>query len=65
MSGCALDNTIEADCDAAKALAHMNKTGSGRLLVLDGHRLVGVGCPQGFTEILGVSYGFRRNGELA
>jgi Zn-dependent protease/predicted transcriptional regulator len=42
MSGCAPDNTIQADCDAAKALAHMNKTGSGRLLVLDGDRLVGV-----------------------
>ncbi|HSA88071.1 MAG TPA: CBS domain-containing protein [Nitrospira sp.] len=41
MSGCAPDNTIQADCDAAKALAHMNKTGSGRLLVLDGDRLVG------------------------
>ena len=36
------DHTIQADCDAAKALAHMNKTGSGRLLVLDEDRLVGV-----------------------
>ncbi|OQW32304.1 MAG: peptidase M50 [Nitrospira sp. SG-bin1] len=42
MTGCSSENTVQAECDVIKALAQMNKTGSSRLLVLDGDRLVGM-----------------------
>ncbi len=39
---CTADNTIRPDADAAQALERMQRAGSGRLLVADGDRLVGV-----------------------
>jgi predicted transcriptional regulator len=36
------ENTIGPDTDALKALSMMNKTGSSRLMVADGRKLVGV-----------------------
>jgi Zn-dependent protease/predicted transcriptional regulator len=42
MEVCSPEKTVQADSDAGKALAQMNKTRSSRLLVLDGDRLVGV-----------------------
>jgi Zn-dependent protease/predicted transcriptional regulator len=41
-SQCSLDNTISPDTDALKALSMINKTGNSRLLVVEGHKLVGV-----------------------
>ncbi len=42
MDVCSSEKTVQADSDAGKALAQMSKTGSSRLLVLDGDRLVGM-----------------------
>ncbi len=42
MEACSPEKTVQADRDAAKALAQMIKTRSSRLLVLEGDRLVGV-----------------------
>ena len=42
MEVCSPEKTVQADSDAGKALAQMNKTRSSRLQVLDGDRLVGV-----------------------
>ena len=39
---CTKENTIGADENAMKALSIMNKTKSSRLMVLEGHKLVGV-----------------------
>jgi Zn-dependent protease len=39
---CPLDNTVSAESDAMDALSIMNRTGSSRLLVLEGDRLAGV-----------------------
>jgi Zn-dependent protease/CBS domain-containing protein len=39
---CDADNTVGPSDDAMQALAKMNQTGLGRLLVVDGERLVGV-----------------------
>ncbi len=42
MVPCSAENTVEADTDALKALAVMNRTGHHRLVVRDGDRAVGV-----------------------
>ncbi len=42
MEACSPEKTVQADRDAAKALAQMSKTRSSRLLVLEGDRLVGM-----------------------
>jgi CBS domain-containing protein len=42
VSECGVSNTISADADAVAALAKMNRTGNGRLLVVDGSRLAGI-----------------------
>jgi Zn-dependent protease len=39
---CSAENTVAADADARAALLIMNRTGAGRLLVMDGERLAGV-----------------------
>jgi CBS-domain-containing membrane protein len=39
---CSPENTIEPQADAIKALSLMARTGSSRLLVIDGNRMVGV-----------------------
>ena len=39
---CSCDNTISSDADAMKALSNMNRTGTSRLLVVDGDRLAGI-----------------------
>lgn len=39
---CTADNTVGADEDAMRAIAMMTRTGSSRLLVVDGDRLVGI-----------------------
>jgi Zn-dependent protease/predicted transcriptional regulator len=39
---CSLENTISPETDAVQALAMMNKSGNSRLLVVEGHKLVGV-----------------------
>jgi CBS domain-containing protein len=39
---CSEDNTIAPDADAIKALSLMSRTGTSRLLVKEGDRLVGV-----------------------
>jgi len=39
---CSGDNTISPDADAVEALSLMNRTGSSRLMVTEGDRLVGV-----------------------
>ncbi|MBN1425382.1 site-2 protease family protein [Candidatus Fermentibacteria bacterium] len=39
---CTAANTVHPDFDAMKALATMSRTGSSRLMVVDGDRLVGV-----------------------
>jgi Zn-dependent protease/predicted transcriptional regulator len=39
---CSEDNTITPDTDAVKALALMSRTGTSRLMVMEGGRLVGV-----------------------
>ncbi|MDD5640498.1 MAG: site-2 protease family protein [Syntrophales bacterium] len=49
---CSLDNTISADTDAVQALALMNKTGNSRLLVVEGHRLVGILSLKDMMEFL-------------
>lgn len=42
MVPCSAENTVEADTDALKALAVMNRTGHHRLVVREGDRAVGV-----------------------
>lgn len=42
MDGCTEDNTIAPDVDAMQALAKLNRTGSSRLMVVEGDRLAGV-----------------------
>ena len=42
MVPCSAENTVEADTDAMKALAVMNRTGHHRLVLGDGDRVVGV-----------------------
>ncbi len=42
MHSCSPDNTIGADEDALTALSTMNRTGSSRLIVVEGDQLVGV-----------------------
>lgn len=39
---CSAENTVAADADARAALSIMNRTGTSRLLVLDGDRLAGI-----------------------
>jgi predicted transcriptional regulator len=39
---CSVENTIGPQVDAMKALSMMSKTGSSRLLVTDGNRLLGI-----------------------
>jgi len=39
---CSLDNTVDLKADAVEALSLMNRTGSSRLMVTDGNRLVGI-----------------------
>jgi CBS domain-containing protein len=39
---CGPDTTVAPDADVLKALAVMNRTGSSRVLVVDGDRLVGI-----------------------
>jgi Zn-dependent protease/CBS domain-containing protein len=39
---CSAENTIPPETDAVKALSLMNRTGSSRLMVVDGDRLVGI-----------------------
>ncbi len=39
---CSPENTIEPDADAMKALSLMARTGVGRLIVIEGNRMVGV-----------------------
>jgi Zn-dependent protease len=39
---CSLENTIEPQVDAMKALSLMSKTGASRLVVTEGNRLIGV-----------------------
>jgi len=41
-SQCSPENTIEPEADAIKALSLMARTGSGRLIVVEGNRMVGV-----------------------
>jgi len=41
-SQCSPENTIEPQADAIKALSIMARTGSGRLIVIEGNRMVGV-----------------------
>lgn len=40
--GCSSENSIDGQTDAMEALALMNRTGSSRLMVIDGNRLVGI-----------------------
>ncbi len=42
VDGCSEENTIAAETGAGEALARMQKSGRGRLLVVDGGRLAGV-----------------------
>ncbi|MCC2643822.1 MAG: putative zinc metalloprotease containing domain pair [Nitrospira sp.] len=42
MTPCSQENSIQAESDAVKALAQMNRTGVSRLLVFEGDRLVGI-----------------------
>ncbi|ALA59137.1 site-2 protease family protein [Nitrospira moscoviensis] len=42
MRTCSPENTVQAGTDAMAALARMNRTGSSRLMVLDGDKLVGI-----------------------
>jgi CBS domain-containing protein len=42
MGGCSPDNTIAPDADVTKALQLMQKTGSSRLIVAEGDRVVGI-----------------------
>jgi Zn-dependent protease/predicted transcriptional regulator len=39
---CSPDNTVDLKADAVEALSLMNRTGSSRLMVIDGNRLVGI-----------------------
>jgi len=39
---CSSENTIEPDADALTALSRMNRTGSSRLIVVQGRKLVGI-----------------------
>ena len=39
---CTEGNTIDPDADATKALEKMSRTGTGRLMVVDHGRLVGI-----------------------
>jgi Zn-dependent protease/CBS domain-containing protein len=39
---CSAENTVEPQADATQALSLMARTGSGRLIVVEGNRLVGV-----------------------
>jgi predicted transcriptional regulator len=39
---CSAENTITPETDAVKALSLMHRTGSSRLMVVDGDRLVGI-----------------------
>jgi Zn-dependent protease/predicted transcriptional regulator len=39
---CSVDNTIQSDMEASKALQLMSRTGVSRLLVVEGDRLVGI-----------------------
>jgi Zn-dependent protease/predicted transcriptional regulator len=39
---CSADNTISPDADAVQALSQMNRSGTSRLMVVEGDRLVGV-----------------------
>lgn len=41
-AGCSPENTVTPETDAMEALALMNRTGSSRLMVLEGDRLAGV-----------------------
>jgi len=41
-SQCSPENTIEPQADAIQALSIMARTGSGRLIVIEGNRMVGV-----------------------
>jgi predicted transcriptional regulator len=42
MSPCARDNTVGPDEDALKALSVMQRTGNGRLMVVENGRLAGI-----------------------
>lgn len=42
LQSCTDDNTISADADAMDAMSKMNRTGSSRLLVTEGDRLIGI-----------------------
>lgn len=42
MKPCSEDNTVGADIDAVTALSIMHRTGNSRLLVVEGHQLVGI-----------------------
>jgi CBS-domain-containing membrane protein len=39
---CSPENTIEPEADAIKALSLMARTGTGRLIVIEGNRMVGI-----------------------
>jgi Zn-dependent protease/predicted transcriptional regulator len=41
-ANCSIDNTISPDADAVQALSKMNRSGTSRLMVVEGDRLVGV-----------------------
>ncbi len=42
LTRCSVDNTIRPDADSMEALSKMRKTGTSRLVVVDGDRLVGI-----------------------
>ena len=55
MARCTLDNTIGPDADAIKALSAMNRTGSSRLMVVEGQKkLVGIIALKDLLKFLSV-----------
>jgi Zn-dependent protease/predicted transcriptional regulator len=51
---CSGDNTVEPNADAMKALSKMSRTGSSRLLVVEGDRLVGIVTLKDMLKFLGL-----------
>ncbi len=59
---CSDDNTIEADRDAVQALARINRTSMGRLMVTDDGRLVGIIALKDILKLLALKIELEEQG---
>jgi CBS domain containing-hemolysin-like protein len=57
LAPCTVENTVDAETDAVKAISIMRQTGNSRLMVVEGRRLVGMLVLKDMLKLFAVKIG--------